>query len=85
MSTVIDELLKYSDFSGAGNGSKLSFVGYTNGNQIGFAMEDNGEGALYHDTKNECYIPLYMLKTHLHRIESTSNGSVTAEDLGLTD
>lgn len=52
--------------------SELIFVGYTNGSQIKYAEEC--EGAFYPNTYNECYIPLYMLKTHQHRIESTSNG-----------
>ena len=57
--------------------SKLIFVGYTNGHLISYASEPDGEGCFYSNTNNECYIPLYMLKTHHHRIESTSNGEVT--------
>lgn len=57
--------------------SKLIFVGYTNGHQISYASEPDGEGCFYSNTDNECYIPLYMLETHRHRIESTSNGEVT--------
>lgn len=84
VSTVIDELLKYADFSSANN--ETCHVGFTNGHQISYANEDNGgEGAFYFNTENECYIPLYMLKAHLHRIESTSCGNVTAEELGLTN
>lgn len=59
--------------------SELVFVGYTNGHQIKYARED--EGVFYPDTDNECYIPLYMLKTHLHRIESTSDFNVTLEEI----
>lgn len=84
VSTVIDELLKYSDFEDQNKKEDLCFVGFTNGRQISYANEDNGgEGAFYFNTENECYIPLYMLKTHLHRIESTSDGDVTAKELGI--
>lgn len=59
---------------------ELIFVGYTNGHQILYASEaGEGEGAFYSDTDNDCYIPLYMLKTHWHRLESTTNGEVTLE------
>lgn len=59
--------------------SDLVFVGYTNGHQLKYAKED--EGVFYPDTDNECYIPLYMLKTHWHRIESTSDFNVTHEEI----
>lgn len=49
----------------------LVFVGYTNGSQIHYVKEGD-EGAFYADTEGDCYIPLYMLKAHLHRIETTS-------------
>ena len=58
---------------------ELIFVGYTNGHQVAYAKES--EGVFYPDTDNECYIPLYMLKTHAHRIESTSGGQVTFEQV----
>lgn len=45
----------------------LFFVGYTNGAQVLFASEE--EGSFYSNTENECFIPLYMLKTHEHRLE----------------
>ena len=80
---VIDELLKYADFRGSNKKEDLCFVGFTNGSQISYAMESDGEGAFYFDSKNECYIPVYMLKAHLHRIETTSNGEFTAEMIGL--
>lgn len=83
VTTVIDELLKYSDFSDPNN-SGLCHIGFTNGNQIYYASENQGgEGAFYCDTKDECYIPIYMLKSHLHRVETTSNGSVKTEDIGI--
>lgn len=59
---------------------ELVFVGYTNGLQIFYATEQEGwEGGFYSDSENDCSIPLYMLKSHLHRIETTSGGRVTAE------
>lgn len=59
----------------------LIFVGYTNGAQILYASDSKqeGEGAFYKDTEHNCCIPLYMLKTHEHRLETTTNGSVTLE------
>lgn len=58
----------------------LIFVGYTNGYQILYASE-SGEGSFYNDTENECYIPLYMLKSHAHRIETTTGGNITLDDI----
>ena len=60
---------------------EIVFVGYTNGAQILYASDVNegGEGAFYRDTENDCCIPLYMLKTHWHRLESTTDGAVTLE------
>lgn len=51
---------------------KLVFVGYTNGAQILYANDEKqgGEGAFYKTTDHDCWIPLYMLKTHTHRIEN---------------
>lgn len=48
----------------------LLHVGFTNGAQIKYAKDE--EGAFYPDTDGDCYIPLYMLKSHEHRIETTS-------------
>ena len=80
---VIDELLKYSDFRDSRGKEDLSFVGFTNGSQISYANAEEGEGCFYFNSDNDCYIPLYMLKAHLHRIETTSNGEVTAETIGI--
>ena len=80
VSTVIDELLKYADFSSVND--ETCHVGFTNGANLKL-LHETGFGAMYSDTKQECYIPIYMLKSHLHRVETTSNGSVKAEDLGL--
>jgi hypothetical protein len=49
----------------------LYFVGYTNGNQIAYAKED--EGSFYVNTDNDCYIPVYMLAVHLHRLGGTAS------------
>ena len=58
---------------------ELIFVGYTNGNQVLYANVEKfgGQGAFYKTTEHDCYIPLYMLKKHVHRLESTSDGEVT--------
>lgn len=59
---------------------ELVFVGYTNGHQIFYATEkEGGEGMFFSDTGDDCIIPLYMLKAHWHRLESTTNGSVTLD------
>lgn len=58
----------------------LVLVGYTNGAQILYASEvSEGQGAFYRDTEHDCCIPLYMLRSHWHRLESTTNGEVTLE------
>lgn len=59
----------------------LIFVGYTNGCQILYASDDKrgGEGSFYKTTDHDCFIPLYMLKTHQHRIQSTSKMMVTLD------
>jgi len=81
---VIDELLKYADFREGNKKEDLAFIGFTNGDQIAYAnSNDVREGAFYFDSENQCYIPLYMLKAHLHRIELTSFENVTAEMLGI--
>ena len=79
---VIDELLKYADFRSQTK-EDLCFLGFTNGDQISHGNESSGEGAFYFDSENNCHIPIYMLKAHLHRIETTSNGRVTAKSVGL--
>lgn len=49
---------------------ELLHVGFTNGDQVKYAKVE--EGAFYPDTCGDCDIPLYMLKSHEHRIEITS-------------
>lgn len=80
---VIDELLKYSDLNNPSKKNDLCFIGFTNGLQISYGLDNGGEGAFYSDCENKCHIPVYMLKAHTHRIETTSDGIVTAKDLGL--
>ena len=59
---------------------ELIFVGYTNGYQILYgAASEGGEGSFYSDTENDSYIPLYMLKTHAHRLQSTTDMNVTLD------
>ena len=62
---------------------ELIFVGYTNGDQILYASSKRhgGEGSFYRSAECDRYIPLYMLKTHASRIESTTNGYVTLEQI----
>lgn len=51
---------------------RLIHVGYTNGSQLCHAkVENGGEGAFYSDTEGNCFIPLYMLACHLHRLDGT--------------
>ena len=52
-------------------------VGYTNGANIKL-MQGTDYGAMYSNTNQNCYIPLYMLEGHLHRIETTGGDSDTA-------
>ena len=52
---------------------QVVFVGYTNGDQIESSKKDSG--CFYPETDGECYIPVYMLKIHKHRIESTKSTS----------
>ncbi len=56
---------------------ELLFVGYTNGHQILYASQ--GDGTIYKNKDNDCHIPVYMLKTHWHRIQTTSGMQVTLE------
>lgn len=62
---------------------ELIFVGYTNGSQVLYASSDKhgGEGVFYNSTDGGCYIPLYMLKAHAHRIEATSIYGVTLDQI----
>jgi len=56
---------------------KLIFVGYTNGHQILYGAED--VGSFYSNTDNDCFIPLYMMERHAHRLQNTSGMNVTLE------
>jgi hypothetical protein len=59
--------------------NELIFVGYTNGDQLLYTAES--EGMMFNNTENGCHIPLYMLKQHAHRIETTSEMNVTLEQI----
>ena len=58
---------------------ELFFVGYTNGAQVLYASKD--EGSFYKDTESDCYIPLYMLKTHEHRLEGNLTSGLNFEEI----
>lgn len=66
--------------------NELIFVGYTNGAQVLYANDATygGEGTFYKNTDHDCLIPLYMLKNHCHRLESTTDGEVTIDLLRRT-
>ncbi len=61
----------------------LIFVGYTNGYQISYAKgsEDECVGQFYGTTDGNSLIPLYMLKAHADRLETTSHGNITLEKI----
>ena len=63
---------------------ELVFVGYTSGANIKL-LHETDYGAMYSDTKVNCYIPLYMLKSHLHRIETTGGDKITTAKLENKD
>ncbi len=58
--------------------SELVHIGYTNGAQVLYCVTDES-GSFYPDTENDTCIPVYMLRTHAHRLESTTNGAVTLD------
>lgn len=60
------------------DGSELVHIGYTNGAQVLYCVTDES-GSFYPDTENDTCIPVYMLRTHAHRLESTTNGQVTLD------
>ena len=51
---------------------KLVHIGFTNDHQVRYATEEKSEAAFYPDSDNECYIPVYMLDIHDHRVGSES-------------
>jgi len=53
-------------------------VGYTNGANIKL-LQETDYGAMYSDTKEGCYIPLYMKQGHIHRIETTGGDKQTED------
>ncbi|WP_346839787.1 hypothetical protein [Microbulbifer sp. SAOS-129_SWC] len=58
---------------------QLFFVGYTNGYQVQYGAEE--EGSFYNNTDRDSVIPLYMLKIHQCRLESTTGGAVTLDSI----
>ena len=47
---------------------KLIHIGFTNESQVQYVTEDKEEGAFYPNSDNGCYIPVYMLNVHAHRV-----------------
>lgn len=47
---------------------ELVHVGFTNEHQVTSVTEQQLDGYFYHNSDNECYIPLYMLNIHSHRV-----------------
>ena len=55
-------------------------VGYTNGANIKL-LHETDYGAMYSTTDQNCFVPLYMRKDHLHRIETTGGDELTAKKM----
>lgn len=51
---------------------KLIHIGFTNESQVQYVTEDKEEGAFYPNSDNGCYIPVYMLNVHAHRVGPNS-------------
>lgn len=51
---------------------KLIHVGFTNEHQVTSVTEQQLDGYFYPNSDNECYIPLYMLNVHAHRVGKDS-------------
>ena len=47
---------------------KLIHIGFTNESQVQYVTEDKEEGAFYPNSDHGCYIPVYMLNVHAHRV-----------------
>ena len=50
----------------------LIHIGFTNKSQVKYVAEDKEEGAFYPNSDNGCYIPVYMLNVHAHRVGQDS-------------
>lgn len=62
--------------------SDLILIGYTNGDQIMYAAEEEtAEGSFYRDSENNCLMPVYILKAHENRIRTTSIGEITLDEV----
>lgn len=55
-------------------------VGYTNGANIKL-LHETDYGAIYSTTDQNCFIPLYLLEDHIHRIETTGGDELTAKKM----
>lgn len=51
---------------------KLIHIGFTNESQVQYVTEEKEDGSFYPDSDNGCYIPVYMLYVHAHRVGSDS-------------
>ena len=51
---------------------KLIHIGFTNESQVQYVTEDKEEGAFYPNSDHGCYIPIYMLNVHAHRVGQDS-------------
>jgi len=51
---------------------KLIHIGFTNESQVQYVTEQKEDGSFYPDSDNGCYIPVYMLDVHAHRVGSDS-------------
>lgn len=47
---------------------KLIHIGFTNESQVQYVTEDKEEGTFYPNSDHGCYIPIYMLNVHAHRV-----------------
>lgn len=47
---------------------KLIHIGFTNEHQVTYVTEQESEGIFYPDRDNGCFIPVYMLDVHAHRV-----------------
>jgi hypothetical protein len=51
---------------------KLIHIGFTNESQVQYVTEEKEDGSFYPNSDNGCYIPVYMLDVHAHRVGSDS-------------
>lgn len=51
---------------------KLIHIGFTNESQVQYVNEQKEDGTFYPSSDNGCYIPVYMLDVHAHRVGANS-------------